>query len=62
MISLHKLAHFLPFTLSGNKRRIVKCMFSQDDRRLFSIAENGMMLMWKWTSERSEAADAQIKF
>ena len=53
MISLHKLAHFLPFTFAGNKRHIVKAMFSQDDRRLVSIAENGLMLMWKWTEDRS---------
>ena len=62
MISLHKLAHFLPFTFSGNKRQILKCLFSQDDKRLFSIAENGMLLMWLWTSERSEGAENQLKF
>jgi periodic tryptophan protein 2 len=62
MISLHKLAHFLPFTFAGNKRQIVKALFSQDDRRLFSIAENGMMLMWKWSEERSEASEQVLKF
>jgi hypothetical protein len=62
MISLHKLAHFLPFTFAGNKRQIVKALFSQDDKRLFSIAENGMMLMWKWSEERSEASEQVLKF
>ncbi|MFM7850761.1 MAG: hypothetical protein ACKO96_02315 [Flammeovirgaceae bacterium] len=28
MISLHKLPNFLPFTFSGNKRHIVKVIFS----------------------------------
>lgn len=53
LISLHKLPGFLPFTFSGNKRAIVKVIFSQDDRRIFSIAENGVMLLWRWTDERS---------
>jgi periodic tryptophan protein 2 len=62
MISLHKLPGFLPFTFSGNKRQIKKVIFSQDDRRLFSIAENGTMLMWKWTEERSQESEAVLKF
>ena len=53
MISLHKLPGFLPFTFNGNKRAIIKVIFSQDDRRLFSISESGTMLLWKWIEERS---------
>ena len=37
-------------------------MFSQDDRRLFSVAENGMMLLWKWTDERSTDSESILKF
>ena len=62
MISLHKLPGFLPFTFSGNKRKIVKVLFSQDDRRLFSISESGTMLMWKWSEERSEESNAVLNF
>ena len=62
MISLHKLSGFLPFTFSGNKRKIVKVLFSQDDRRLFSISESGTMLMWKWSEERSEESNAVLNF
>ena len=52
----------MPFTFSGNKRSIVKVIFSQEDRRLFSIAENGTMLMWKWTEERSQESESVLKF
>jgi len=62
MISLHKLPNFLPFTFSGNKRHIVKVIFSQDDRRIFSISESGTMLMWKWTDERSDESQKVLKF
>lgn len=62
MISLHKLPGFLPFTFSGNKRKIVKVLFSQDDRRLFSVSESGTMLMWKWSDERSDESNSVLKF
>ena len=62
MISLHKLPGFLPFTFSGNKRAIVKVIFSQDDKRIFSIAENGVMIFWKWTTERSAESESVLKF
>ena len=62
MISLHKLPEFLPFTFSGNKRAIIKAFFSQDNKRIFSISQNGTLLLWKWTEDRLKEADSQIKF
>ena len=63
MISLHKLAHFLPFTFSGNKKPIVSAFFSEDSKRIFSIAQNGTVLMWKWSSEqRSKESESALKF
>lgn len=57
MISLHKLPDFLPFTFSGNKREIIKAFFAMDNRRLFSVAQNGSLLFWKWTEDRSKESD-----
>jgi hypothetical protein len=57
MISLHKLPDFLPFTFSGNKREIIKAFFGMDNRRLFSVAQNGSLLFWKWTEDRSKESD-----
>ena len=62
MISLHKIPHFLPFTFAGNKKPIVSAFFSADSKRIFSIAQNGTLLLWKWTPERSEEAAQVIKF
>jgi WD40 repeat protein len=38
LMSLHKIVGFLPFTFSGNKRKIVKVFFSEDNQRLFSVS------------------------
>ena len=62
MISLHKIPHFLPFTFAGNKKPIVSAFFSADSKRIFSIAQNGTLLLWKWTPDRSEEANSAIKF
>ena len=62
MISLHKIPGFLPFTFSGNRRSIVKVLFSQDDKRLFSISESGTLLIWLWTEEKSKESESMIKF
>lgn len=62
LISLHKLPEFLPFTFSGNKREIIRAFFSEDNKRIFSVSQNGTLLLWKWTSDRSKESDAVIKF
>ena len=56
MMSLHKIKDFLPFTFSGNHKKIVSAFFSEDNSRIFTISENGVVLLWKWTSEKSEAS------
>jgi periodic tryptophan protein 2 len=56
MMSLHKIEGFLPFTFSGNKKKIVKAFFSEDDSRIFSISKNGRVVIWKWTETKSEGA------
>lgn len=62
LMSLHKIENFLPFTFSGNHKKIVSAFFSQDNQRIFTIAQNGVVLMWKWTSEKSEASQKQLEF
>ena len=62
LISLHKIPHFLPFTFSGNKKPIISAFFSADSKRIFSLAQNGTLLLWKWTPNRSEEADKMVKF
>ena len=62
LISLHKIPHFLPITFAGNKKSIVSAFFSADSKRIFSVAQNGTLLLWKWNPTRSEEADKMVKF
>jgi hypothetical protein len=56
MMSLHKIKDFLPFTFGGNKQKIVRAFFSENNSRIFTIAKNGTILLWKWTETKSEAS------
>jgi periodic tryptophan protein 2 len=56
MMSLHKIEGFLPFTFSGNKKKIVRAFFSEDNQRIVAIAKNGRVTIWKWNENRSEGA------
>jgi WD40 repeat protein len=62
MMSLHKIKDFLPFTFSGNNRKIVSAFFSQDNSRIFTVSQNGVVLLWQWTDERGEGAQKQMEF
>ena len=62
MMSLHKIKDFLPFTFSGNNRKIVSAFFSQDNSRVFTVSQNGIVLLWKWTDERGEYSQKQMEF
>jgi len=38
MLSLHKIEGFLPFTFSGNPKRIVSAFFNENSQNIFSIS------------------------
>ena len=38
MLSLHKIEGFLPFTFSGNPKKIVSAFFSEDNKNIFSVS------------------------
>ena len=62
LISLHKVPNFLPITFAGNKKPIVGAFFSEDSKRIFSVAQNGMVLLWKWNPTKSEESSKMTKF
>jgi len=62
MMSLHKIEGFLPFTFSGNKKRIISAFFSEDNHRILSISKNGRLCIWKWTGEKSEGSIKMAEF
>ena len=59
LMSLHKIKDFLPFTFSGNHKKIITAFFSEDDSRIFTISQNGVVLLWKWTDEISPESRKQ---
>ena len=62
LFSLHKLEGFIPITFSGNKHPIVKAFFSQGNDRIYSLARDGTILLWKWVEERSKEFKEQLRF
>ena len=62
MISLHKIEGFLPLTFGGHKKKIVKAFFNEENQRIFSISQNGTILIWKWTDEKSEGVQRNLEF
>ena len=38
LMSLHKIKDFLPFTFSGNHKKIISAFFSEDDTRIYTIS------------------------
>ena len=62
LFSLHKLAGFVPITFSGNRHPIVKAFFSEQNKRIFSIARDGTIILWKWVEERTKEFNEQVRF
>ena len=62
LMSLHKIPDYLPFTFGGHKKKLVKAFFNEDNTRIFSIAENGAILLWKWEDHRSEGVQKQLEY
>lgn len=52
-MSLHKIQDYLPFTFSGYNKKIVSAFFSEGDSRIFSVSQNGTVLLWKWSPEKT---------
>jgi hypothetical protein len=46
----------------GNKNPIINAFFAEEQKRIFSIANDGTILLWKWVAERSEAFQNQMDF
>jgi periodic tryptophan protein 2 len=61
-MSLHKIKDYLPFTFSGYHKKIVSAFFSEADRRIFSVSQNGTVLLWRWNEHKSEESQKKLEF
>lgn len=54
LLNLNKIEDYSPFTFSGHKKKVVNCIFSFDNYRIYSISTDGVFFVWKYVDERTE--------
>lgn len=62
LMNLYKLPNYIPFMFTGHKRKIINAFFSEDNSRIFSISKDGVLFVWKYTSDLSEEFIKQNQF
>ena len=62
ILNLFKIPGYYPFTFTGHKKKIITALFSHDMNRIYSISQDGLMLIWKFIDERSEEFQKHINF
>jgi periodic tryptophan protein 2 len=62
LLNLFKIDGYVPLCLSGHKRKIVNALFSEDNLRIYSISKEGVLFVWKYVEERSEAYVKRTQF
>ena len=62
ILNLFKIPGYYPFTLTGHKKKIITALFSHDMNRIYSISQDGLMLIWKFIDERSEEFQRHLNF
>ena len=62
ILNVFKIPGYYPFTFTGHKKKIITALFSHDMNRIFSISQDGLMLIWKFIDERSEEFKKHINF
>lgn len=55
LLNIFKIKDYIPLCFSGHKKRIVNCIFSEDMNRIYSISQDGIMFIWKYINEKSDA-------
>ena len=54
LLNVFKIKNYVPFKFIGHKKKIVKCFFSEDNLRIFSVSQDGVILIWKYVEDLSE--------
>ena len=62
ILNVFKIKGYYPFTFTGHKKKIVTALFSHDMNRIYSISQDGLMLIWKFIDERSEDFQKHLNF
>ena len=62
ILNVFKIKGYYPFTFTGHKKKIITALFSHDMNRIYSISQDGLMLIWKFIDDRSEEFKKHINF
>ena len=62
ILNVFKIKGYYPFTFTGHKKKIITVLFSHDMNRIYSISQDGLMLIWKFIDDRSEEFKKHINF
>ena len=62
ILNVFKIKGYYPFTFTGHKKKIITALFSHDMNRIYSISQDGLMLIWKFIEERSEEFQKHLNF
>ena len=62
ILNLFKIPGYYPYTFTGHKKKIITAIFSKDMNRIYSISQDGLLLIWKFVDEQSEEFKKHINF
>ena len=62
ILNLFKIPGYYPFTFTGHKKKIITALFSKDMNRIYSISQDGLLLIWKFVDEQSDEFKKHINF
>ena len=62
ILNLFKIPGYYPYTFTGHKKKIITALFSNDMNRIYSISQDGLLLIWKFVDEQSDEFKKHINF
>ena len=62
ILNLFKIPGYYPYTFTGHKKKIITSLFSKDMNRIYSISQDGLLLIWKFVDEQSDEFKKHINF
>ena len=62
ILNVFKIKGYYPFTFTGHKKKIITALFSRDMNRIYSISQDGLLLIWKFVDEKSEEFQKHLNF
>ena len=62
LLNVFKIKNYIPLMFTGHRKKLINCFFSEDNNRIYSISQDGIMFIWKYINEKSEEYKKQLNF